>query len=276
MTTIHKHKLVGDGIKFVASPNHGDVFAQGLPDTIVIHYTAGPSAESAVKTFADATKKVSAHIVVAGEGQITQMVPFDTVAWHAGRSSYQGRDGFNRYAIGIEIVNAGWLTKSGDRYVAWFGREYPVEQVFQGRHRNASVPYEHWHRFTEAQISAVQELCELLCTAYPIRLILGHDEIAPGRKQDPGPAFPIEKLRNRVLNKDRVTDGPAEQAISASTGKVTAAKLNIRKQPNGRAALAAPPLSKGTAVTITDSRNGWHFVEVKQSGWVSAKHVKRD
>lgn len=272
---IQGHKLLGTGVGFTASPNRGGAFAAGLPDAIVIHYTAGPSAESAVKTFADAKKKVSAHVVVADDGKLTQMVSFAEVAWHAGPSSFQGRDGFNRYAIGIEIANAGWLTKSGERYVAWFGREYAAEQVFHGRHRNPAVTHEYWHRFTEAQISAVQELCELLCDTYPIRLILGHDEIAPQRKQDPGPAFPLDKLRNRVLYQDRAADGPAIVAPGPISGIVTANQLNIRKQPNGKAALAGPALRRGAVVTILDSRDGWHLVAAGQQGWVSAKHIKR-
>jgi N-acetylmuramoyl-L-alanine amidase len=272
---IQGHKLTGAGTVFTASPNRGEAFAAGLPDTIVIHYTAGPSAESAIATFADPKKKVSAHVVVADDGKITQMVSVAEVAWHAGPSSYQGRDGFNRYAIGIEIANAGWLTRSGERYVAWFGRAYPVEQVYHGRHRNPEVTHEYWHRFTEAQIAVVQELCELLCRSYPIRLILGHDEIAPTRKQDPGPAFPLDKLRDRVLYQDRAADGPAVAAAGRSVGIVTSEQLNIRKQPNGRAALAGPALRRGAVVTILDSRDGWLLVEAVRKGWVSAKHVKR-
>lgn len=272
---IQGHKLAGTGIDFIASPNRGGAFAGGLPDSVVIHYTAGASAESAIKTFADAKKKVSAHVVVAADGKITQMVPFAQVAWHAGPSSYQGRDGFNRYAIGIEIANAGWLTRSGERYVAWFGREYPAEQVFHGRHRNPEVPHEYWHRFTEAQIAAVQELCELLCDTYPIRLILGHDEIAPQRKQDPGPAFPLNKLRDRVLYQDRAADGPAVAVPGRRVGIVTAEQLNIRKQPNSKAALAGPALRRGAVVTILDSRDGWLLVKAARKGWVSAKHIRR-
>lgn len=77
------HRLEGDGIPFRESPNHGGLFEPGLPDTIIIHYTAGSSAESSVKVLCDPKRKASAHLVVGRDGSVTQLVPFNTVAWHA-------------------------------------------------------------------------------------------------------------------------------------------------------------------------------------------------
>jgi N-acetylmuramoyl-L-alanine amidase len=80
------------------------------PDTIVIHYTAGSSAESAVNWLANPTSKVSAHIVIDRSGKIYQIIPFNKVAWHAGKSEYGGRNGFNSFSIGIELC-AGTLSR---------------------------------------------------------------------------------------------------------------------------------------------------------------------
>jgi len=113
---ISNHLLQGDPIQkvgFTATPNKEGTFAQGLPDTIIIHYTAGKDAASAIKTLVDPGIKASAHLVVGRDGSITQLVPFNEIAWHAGKSAYEVRTGLNAYSLGIEIDNAGRLAGGG-------------------------------------------------------------------------------------------------------------------------------------------------------------------
>jgi N-acetylmuramoyl-L-alanine amidase len=206
---IQNHKLTGDKVSFSASPNHGARFANGLPDAVVIHFTAGASLESSVRTLSSPDSKASAHVVVGRDGTIVQLVPFDVVAWHAGASSLGNRSGLNKFSIGIEIDNAGRLTQtaSGD-FMTWFGRRIAREDAVQGVHRNESTP-SWWHVFTEQQIERVSELVTLLINTYPIAIVVGHEEIAPGRKSDPGPAFPLDRLRDRWLGAGRQEDAPA-------------------------------------------------------------------
>jgi N-acetylmuramoyl-L-alanine amidase len=268
---IRDHKLVK--ASFQESPNRSGVFSSGQPDTIIIHYTAGSSGKSSIRTLCDPNSKASAHIVVDKDGTITQLVPFNTIAWHAGRSSYKGRIGFNKYSIGIEIDNAGLLTKTGVEFSSWFGRRYPEQDVVEAVHRNGSETA-FWHRYEEEQITAVQALCEALVDTYLINAILGHEEIAPKRKQDPGPAFPLDRLRDRVLNRDRSEEGEETEITSRTRGFVTAGKLNIRSRPNSGSPMIAPPLRKGTMVNILQKKNGWYEVEVATRGWVSSDYVK--
>ena len=198
---IRNHRLEGEGegVEYRESPNQGEPYAEGALDTIIVHYTAGANAESAIRTLSDTERRVSAHLVVGRDGAVTQLVPFDTVAWHAGQSRWGEREGFNQYSIGIEIDNAGQLEEQDGKLVSWFGREYPEEEVVWGVHRNQMQPTP-WHRFTEVQVRVVEEICRLLVAEYEIRHILGHEEIAPQRKIDPGPAFPLDELRARLLN----------------------------------------------------------------------------
>jgi len=195
-----KNHILNDlnSFSLVKSPNVGGFFQTGLPDTIVLHYTAGPSAQSAIKTLTSPSESVSAHIVVDRKGKITQLVPFNRIAWHAGRSRFRNRTGLNTYSIGIEIVNAGRLKKQDSDFISWFGKKYPIEEVVEATHKNEQKP-SYWHRFTLDQLNSVYKLCLLLADNYSIRYIVGHDEIAPGRKIDPGPAFPLEEIRNQVL-----------------------------------------------------------------------------
>jgi N-acetylmuramoyl-L-alanine amidase len=195
---IKDHRLEGEGIDYIESPNQGGPFAEGRLDTIVIHYTDGGSVEGAIQTLCDPERKVSAHLVVGREGSIVQLLPFDTIGWHAGQSAWRGREGFNNFSIGIEIDNAGRLEKKGDKYISWFGQEYPEQEVVQVVRFPQEGPT-FWHCFTEGQLEVVEQLCQLLIEEYNIHYILGHEEIAPGRKIDPGPAFPLNVLRKRLL-----------------------------------------------------------------------------
>ena len=178
-------------------------FVPGLPDTIIIHYTAGRDALSSVNTLMDIHVKASAHLVVGRDCKIYQLAPFDWITWHAGASAWRGRKNLNRYSIGIELDNAGKLTKQGNEFLSWFGRSYPRSEVFVGDHANELVASRYWHRYTEEQIQVTEQICSALIKTYGIKEILGHEEISPGRKIDPGPAFPLDVLRNHLLGDDR-------------------------------------------------------------------------
>ena len=126
------------------------------------------------------------------------MVPFDTIAWHAGKSSYRQRRNLNNYSIGLELVNAGRLVKKGEAYFSWFNKKYEQKDVLPSVHKNEQK-LTYWHRFTPVQISQTEKICSILKEKYNISHILGHDQISPHRKTDPGPAFPIEQLRQKLL-----------------------------------------------------------------------------
>ena len=270
---LEQHHLKGDVISYRESPNRSGPFGPDLPDTVVIHFTAGASLDSSVTALCDPHHRASAHCAVGRDGRVVQLVPFDTKAWHAGRSSYGGRDGFNHYAIGIEIDNAGQLQRSGTQFVSWFGRSYPENQVLEAVHRNQTTPA-FWHRYTDEQIAAVQEICFLLKEHYPIGTILGHEEIAPTRKVDPGPAFPLDKLREHVFGSNRAEVGPAETCIEVRIGFVDAGRLNIRSAPARAAATVAPPLERGTRVAVRTESGGWSEVDVAIRGWVKSEYLR--
>ena len=191
-------RLYRDGgpVPFVPSPN---TKGRMQPRAIVVHDTAGPSAISAINTFKKQAGKdsVSAHIVVDRDGSITQMVEFDTVAFHAGKSTLDGRSGCNSFTVGIEIVNPG---KLNDKGCAWFHK--PGQTGYSGT--EACKTPEHgngyWLPYTPAQIDAVTELCKALVKAYPtIKQIVPHWHISPRRKIDTNPLFPLEALRQAVF-----------------------------------------------------------------------------
>lgn len=267
---IKNHILEGTKVKkMVPSPNHGEEFEKGALDTIVMHYTAGPYSV-ALKTLTNPKIRASAHVIIERDGSITQLVPFNLQAWHAGVSEYQGRTGFNKFSIGIELENAGFLTKSGNVFRSWYGDVFNPSEVIEAIHRNETQP-RYWHVYTAEQINSAFELAELLIETYGIKYILGHEEIAPKRKFDPGPAFPLDRFRDRLLGSKRDATGPL---TTPEKGRVIVNSLNIRAVPSTNGALVANPLPKGTKVTILEEQNGWYKVSVEVVGWVYGKYIE--
>lgn len=256
------------------SPNRGGTFAAGAPDLLVMHYTAGADAASSIATLTDPASRASAHLVIARDGAITQLVPFNRIAWHAGRSRWGGKTGLNRSSIGIELDNAGRLTRQRGRWRSWFGSAIAPEDVIEATHNNDEQPAG-WHSFPPAQIAAAIAAARAICRHYRIREIVGHDDISPGRKSDPGPAFPMASFRAAVLG--RADDAPEVFE--------TVAPLNIRAAPGPAATkLAGSPLAPGTAVEVQAARGSWRLVDVLESaapnlvadvqGWVHGRYLR--
>ncbi|MBL8394047.1 MAG: N-acetylmuramoyl-L-alanine amidase [Candidatus Accumulibacter sp.] len=259
---IENHKLVGDQVNHRDTPNRGGVMT---PSYLVLHYTAGRSLESSVESLC--TRKpqgnASAHVVLGRDGRIVQLAPFNIVTWHAGVSQWAGLVGLNAHSIGIEMDNAGLLKRVGSQYQAWFGKVYPEEEVLLAVHRNGG-PLSPWHSYSEVQIERALELADLLVEHYGLQDVLGHEDIAPGRKSDPGPAFPLAAVKSRVLGRE--SDSPQRY-------RVTASSLNIRKGPDASFEPVAAALRKGTEVFLLEARDRWSLVEVvanaEVEGWVS-------
>jgi N-acetylmuramoyl-L-alanine amidase len=146
--SIEDDRLVGEGVAFVETPNKGGDLT---PRYLVFHYTAGRSAQSSISWLTNPKVNASAHLVLARNGTITQLVPFNVKAWHAGISHWDGLSGLNSYSIGIEMDNAGWMQKVGNKYQAGFGTLYAEDQVVYAKHRLDDEP-RWWHAYTEVQI----------------------------------------------------------------------------------------------------------------------------
>jgi N-acetylmuramoyl-L-alanine amidase len=178
-----------------------------VPLFIVLHSTGTFSAESAIDILCDPTldNPVSAHVVVDWNGDMTQLVPFNEKAWHAGESTYATRErtftNLNTVSIGVELVNPGWFLRGEDGAFLHAGVQQcpdsalaPFPGIVEGRLPEGITAF--WTGYSETQIEIVEELVRALLVAYPgIQYIVGHDQIAPRRKVDPGPAFPMARIR---------------------------------------------------------------------------------
>lgn len=277
--SVKKGKLAvgASNVKFIKSPNIGGVLEAQF---LVIHYTAsGPSSDIAAY-FSKPAAKVSAHLVIRRDGSIIQCVPFDVVGWHAGKSEWVDKkgkyhSGLNNNSIGIEIENWGPLRKTGAGWVSWTGQAVDSGKVIEATHKYG-VPTGGWEIFTEAQLEATIAAAQAICQHYGIEEIVGHDDIAPGRKSDPGPAWKMDSFKAKVFGRNE--DGPGILAVRSPTG------LSVRTGPAQNFPLeptAKPnPLPDGATVVPLEANGAWRYVTALNddgkpqfSGWVHGGYL---
>lgn len=147
------------------SPNFGPRRDGLIPRLIVLHYTAMQSAEAALDRLSDPGAEVSAHYLIGRDGRLWQLVNEGQRAWHAGAGEWAGLDDVNSRSIGVELDN------SGD------------------------------HPFSEPQMAVLEDLLPGLMArhAIPPAGVIGHADMAPGRKRDPGPRFDWARLARKGL-----------------------------------------------------------------------------
>jgi len=137
---------------------------------IIIHYTGMKYESSALNRLCDIKTKVSAHYFIKKNGSILNLVPPIYEAWHAGKSNWKDLKSLNKYSIGVEIQNSGHDNK--------------------------------YENFTQKQITSTKKLLKYLINKFKVKSknILGHSDIAPNRKKDPGEKFPWKKLAKSKLS----------------------------------------------------------------------------
>ena len=147
-----------------SSPNHDARPEGGAIDILVLHYTGMKTADEALTRLTDATSKVSAHYTIGRDGRVFAHVPEERRAWHAGVSFWAGERNVNARSIGIELVNPG--------------------------HEFGYIP------FTDEQVGALIDLARGIVSRHPIppARVIGHSDVAPARKTDPGELFPWQQL----------------------------------------------------------------------------------
>jgi N-acetylmuramoyl-L-alanine amidase len=152
----------------ISSPNFNDRKNNQAPVMLILHYTGTRSAEEAEEIYRT-PNQVAPHYMIDKDGAVTQYVAEDKRAWHAGQSSFDGLQDINSSSIGIEIVNSGHV-----------------------------YDFEH---FPSLQISKLMELIRSIRLRWSIPdcYILGHSDIAPGRKIDPGEKFPWDILHQNGI-----------------------------------------------------------------------------
>ncbi len=170
-------------MKSYPSPNHDERSGDTPVDMLVLHYTGMESAAAARTRMCDANGKVSAHYMIDEDGDILQLVPENRRAWHAGEAFWRGQTDINGRSIGIELVNP--------------GHEFGLRP------------------FPDAQMAALEALAAELLERHPIPAVnvVGHSDVAPRRKSDPGELFDWRRLA--AVGIGLWPDGVAEVTVDA-------------------------------------------------------------
>ncbi len=182
------------------SPHHEPRRAGTVPSILLVHYTETPSAQEAVAVFSgkkanENGQKVSVHYMIDEDGTVMQFVDERDRAWHAGMSYWDGQTDINSNSIGIELQNP------GERFGA---RDFPDAQI-------------------DALVSLSHDIFSRHPAITPAR-VLGHSDVAVGRKADPGPRFPWERLAAQGVGLWPAPTPADEEAARAYLASDTALK----------------------------------------------------
>ncbi|MGE0202544.1 MAG: N-acetylmuramoyl-L-alanine amidase [Hyphomicrobiaceae bacterium] len=194
-------------------------YAKGHPVGAVVHFTAGRSEAGdadAERTVAYGKSQGHCYFCISRTGRLYQTAPLSHWGYHAGESHHPGLgDGLSRHLVGIEICNAGLVTPTDKGFEPWWNKPGAATNTY---YTAADVRYVtaganitatgHYHRYTEAQEATLFRLLGWLRANAPAifetRYVLGHDEIAPKRKTDPGGALSMTMAALRT----RLESGP--------------------------------------------------------------------
>lgn len=265
------HKLVG--ADFIQSPNGGESIT---PKFLVMHYTAGYDAKSAVEIFKRRSSEVSAHLVIDTDGWITQMMPFNRKAWHAGPSVFRGVKNLNSHAIGFEFVNIGFLKKTANGFIDAYGntvREDRFEDYVVAKQPIVGSGEYYWPVYPKVQIEAGLAAAKAIIETYGIEGIASHEEIdTRGWKTDPGPAFPMKSFQN-LLGAGRKDLAQSEQLVPFN---VDVSSLNVRGGPGTNWGVIAG-LKRDDRVYVKGSEGAWSRIlfGTGGEGWVSTQYLER-
>ena len=262
----------GKEVTFCNSPNKKGVYT---PSYLVMHYTAATSESSSINWFLNKKAEASAHLLISREGTITQFVHFNKIAFHAGVSQWAGLTGMNRHSIGIELQNAGKLSKVSNKWVCPVDNKVVADDdVIIATHKNETTS-QGWQAYSDIQLEISIEVASTIVRFYQLKDVLGHEDISPLRKSDPGPAFPMGSFRSRVMGRSNENIDSFEVNIDG---------LNIRSGPGTQfESIVSQGLPIGTKVQVLKREGNWSFVEVKEiidnlmdlEGWVFSKFLSQ-
>lgn len=252
------------------------------PEIVVLHDTASRLDHgNAARYLRDNTRGVSVHFVIERDGSITQQVPTNRRANHAGKSSYHGRDWCNGFSIGIEIVNPGKMSASRPGYArAWWGEDFEIAahglQAVTTPEHGAGI----WMPYTPEQIVAVEALLAALFDGVPtLKDVRAHWYVSPGRKVDVSPLFPLEQIRARILGRGGDVDDDTEsQSLSAVPDESVIVRapsgLNMRSWPSFNPNVVTS-IPDGTALPVLRrglfaGREWLRVIYAGHEGWIVA------
>lgn len=161
----------------------------------VMHFTAGATGLSSINYWKALSNGICAHIVIERDGTIYQCRPFNRTCGHAGKSAWRDPNtgqffrNLNSCSIGIELANAGDNPALATRYTSL--------PLVSGKHKNGGNVRK-WEQFPKVQLDAAEAVTRAIVQRYNLDDVVGHEDISPDRKCDPGFAFPMVEFRRKL------------------------------------------------------------------------------
>jgi N-acetylmuramoyl-L-alanine amidase len=268
---IQNHLL--KGAPFIQPPNYSK--AACSPRWLAVHFTAGPDYLSTYYTFTNKNIWKYSQLVIDKDGDRYQFGPFNRQAWALGAGCYWGgKMNIEGEVINVELVGMGWVYKLLGQYGRWFGwptyRFITVDpaRIIQAKHY-LETSFKYWVNFPQAQIDSLFDFARDARKAYGLVDAIGH-EVVQIQKVDPGPLFPMAKLRKEVFGVD-----DAMPRLVARSGGV---HLHIWASESS-AIMPGSWAERGARVIIRDRLQRWVRVEVTdghaagKSGWIMEREL---
>lgn len=285
LPVVHNNRLfTQDGRKYKSMTPFFTNFSQKKgdlknPKYIIMHITTGIKMQSTINWFRNPNAGVSAHLLIGRDGRVLQFVDFDTIAYHAGLSFWEGDSNLNSLSIGIELDNGGPLRQ--------FKGEYklrkdviPESEVERAQHWKESTE-KGWHKFTQVQLDVVMDILKALKERFPsIKEILAHDVVNLKNRLDPGPLFPMEDFREELFKRRKPEIKEHEIVFDADVydiGDGSVPDINHPKHNGGLPALSG--------IKILEEAGDWSLIKVLTAtpgrfrglvGWVLSNTIQHN
>ncbi len=206
-----------------------------------------------------------AHVLINRDGLVSQFIPFNEKADQPLDGSWDGMKDLASRSVIVMFENYGRLEKNGDHFIASCGSKVDTSDVFTGIHQNEeSLSY--WQKFTESQVLVAEKIIRCLTSTYQVKYILGYEEVSPGLQTDPGPAFPLEIMRRKIM-KETIVDQSEELSV-----------INIAQQVDLSSIINNQHIEDGEKkdakiVNIRRKSGGWYKVNIDLGGFIKEEWV---
>lgn len=206
-----------------------------------------------------------AHILINRDGLVSQFIPFNEKIAHPIEGSWEGIKDLASKSVTIMFENYGRLVKQGEDYVSACGHTIETTDVFTGIHQNEeSLSY--WQKFTESQIQLAEKIIRCLSSAYQVKYILGYEEVCPGLQTDPGPAFPLEIMRRKIMKGNFINQSERPSMINIAEQVDLSSIINSQHIDDAHR-------KDAKIVNIRRKSGGWYKVNIDLGGFIKEEWV---
>lgn len=209
--------------------------------------------------------ELDSHVLINRDGSVYQSIPFDKQVDADIAGSWEGLSDLRSKSVIITLENCGRLDKKADKFYSGCGRTFDTNDVFTGIHQNEET-LSYWQKFTNSQVQIAEKIIRCLTSTYQVKYILGNEEVCPGLQKDPGPAFPLEILRRRIVRENMLHNHQNTSEADPS-GRFDLNAILGRQQSY------SPENKNARIVNIRKKNGGWYKLNIDLGGFIKEEWV---